>query len=85
MPDAVAAATTELARRALEFSADWQRDGAADELVRMADGWRGPLEAARDALVSRLHRDPGDRGATDALRLVHRALDRARLEVSLQR
>lgn len=81
----MAATTTELVGRALESAADWRDEGAADELVRIADGRRGPLEAARDALVARLHRDPGDTQATNALRLVQRALDRARFEVGLQR
>jgi hypothetical protein len=77
----VAATTTsELTGRALALADEWADPGAAGELVQLAGGWRGPLEAARDALVARLHRDPGDLRATNALRLVLRALERARFE-----
>lgn len=70
--------TSEILHRAGELADRWRDDDAVEELVRLAGGWREPLEKARDQLIARLHRDPGDLRATNALRLVHRALDRAR-------
>jgi hypothetical protein len=70
-----------LVGRALELGRHWGDEEAVAELVSLAGGQRRPLEAARDALVARLHRDPGDFGATAALRLVLRALDRADFEM----
>lgn len=60
--------------------ARWCEERAAEELADLAGRRRGPLEAARDVLVARLHRDPGDVTTTNALRLIYRALDRAAFE-----
>lgn len=51
-------------------------DQAVTELVEMAGGQRGPLEDARRRLVLRLHRRSSDYDATNALRVVSRALER---------
>ena len=47
---------------------------AVEELVKIAQGRRAPLEAAHTVLVERLHRRPDDFDATRALQLVIRAL-----------
>jgi hypothetical protein len=44
------------------------------ELVKIAQGYRAPLEAASTVLVGRLHQRPDDFDATGALLLVIRAL-----------
>jgi hypothetical protein len=72
-----------LVARATELGRRWRDDGAVEEIVSLAGGRRGPLEAARDTLVARLHREPGDVAATQALCLVLRALDRAQYEVGV--
>jgi len=51
-------------------------DEAINELVRMADGGRAPLEAAARRFVARLHRRSDDFEATNGLRLVNSALVR---------
>jgi hypothetical protein len=48
---------------------------AVDELVRLAGGQRRPLEEAAQVFIARLHRRSDDYEATNALRLIHRALD----------
>jgi hypothetical protein len=48
--------------------------GAVEELIKIAQGRRAPLEAAHTVLVERLHRRPDDFDATRALQLVIRAL-----------
>lgn len=50
------------------------RDEAVEQFVALADHRRPGLEAARDALVARLHRRPDDFDAAHALQLVERAL-----------
>lgn len=60
----------ELARRAP------LSDGAVSELVELAGGRRDPLESAARTFVARLHRRSDDYEATNALRLVNRALVR---------
>lgn len=50
-------------------------DLATSELVTAAGGRRAELEEARDLLVDRLHRASDDYAATNALRLVYRAID----------
>ena len=45
-----------------------------EELVRIAQGRRAPLEAAHTVLLERLHRRSDDFDATRALQLVIRAL-----------
>src|SRR5438445_11382703 len=47
---------------------------AVEELIRIVQGRRAPLEAAHTVLVERLHRRPDDFDATRALQLVIRAL-----------
>lgn len=49
---------------------------AEAELVTMAGVDREALEAARDRMVTRLHRRPDDWDATGALTLLNRALAR---------
>lgn len=50
------------------------RQSAAEELVRMSEGRREPLESARDQFVARLHEDSADHEATKALQIVNAAL-----------
>ena len=75
-------ATQAIVERALSR---WRDADAVEELLALAGGVRDPLEAARDEFVARLHRDPGDVAATQALRLVLRALDRAAFSFGPQR
>jgi hypothetical protein len=49
-------------------------DEAVTELLGLAEGQRGPLEAAAHSFADRLHRRSDDFEATNALRLVNRAL-----------
>jgi ribosomal protein S27E len=55
-----------------DFSADM-----AVGLLERASGTAGALESARQALVQRVARDPGDETAKAALELVDAALDQA--------
>jgi hypothetical protein len=48
--------------------------GAVEELIKIAQGRRAPLEAAHTVLVERLRRRPDDFDATRALQLVIRTL-----------
>lgn len=50
------------------------RDEAVEQLVALAGHRRPGLEAARDALIARLHRRSDDFDAAHALQLVERAL-----------
>jgi hypothetical protein len=64
-----------LTTRALALvAAGVDRVRAVEELVRLSEGRRTPLEAARADLVARLHADPADYDATKALCLVNAAL-----------
>ena len=47
---------------------------AVEELVRLSEGRREPLDAARADFVARLHADTADYDATKALQLVNAAL-----------
>lgn len=51
-------------------------DGSEAELVALAGDDRAALEAARDRLVTSLHRQADDYQATAALTLLNRALGR---------
>jgi hypothetical protein len=70
----VTATNNPIAERAVALAP--RRDATAvDELVRLAGGERRPLEDAAQVFIARLHRRSDDYEATNALRLVHRALD----------
>ena len=51
-------------------------DGSVDQLVDAASGSRSMLIDAQAPLLVRLHLEPGDFPATEALQLLHRALTR---------
>jgi hypothetical protein len=51
-------------------------DRAVEELLRLSEGRRELLEAARAEFVARLHADTADYDATKALQLVNGALSR---------
>ncbi|MGH9103625.1 MAG: hypothetical protein ACRDYD_11685, partial [Acidimicrobiales bacterium] len=71
-----------LAVRALDLAGAGQdREAAVGELVKLADGDRGPLEEARDHLVLRLQQRSDDYAASFALRVVISALDRTGFHV----
>ncbi len=64
-----------IASRAVELgAAGGVRSEAAEELVRLSDGRREPLESARGHFIRRLHADVSDYEATKALQLVNAAL-----------
>src|SRR5260370_10514842 len=64
-----------IAERAVELvRAEADPESAASELVNLAGGRRAPLEEASLEFVGRLHRRSDDFEATEALRLVVRAL-----------
>jgi hypothetical protein len=65
----------EIMERALRLDAGGPPD-AVDELVRLAEGRRPPLEAAASLLIARLHRRSDDLAATRALCSVNAALSR---------
>ena len=64
---------TPLVESALSFLGQ-PRDEAVEDLVALADPRRASLEAARAALIARLHRCPDDFDAAHPLPLVERAL-----------
>ncbi|MEW6470982.1 MAG: hypothetical protein AB1679_01810 [Actinomycetota bacterium] len=64
-----------LERRAVELSGDGTAsDDAVRQLVELAGGRPAPLEAAAHTFIRRLHQHSDDFEATNALRLVYRAL-----------
>jgi hypothetical protein len=69
-------AVTTVEQRAAELADGTIREEAINELVELAGGQRGPLEAAAHSFVARLHRRSDDFVATNALRLVNAALGR---------
>jgi hypothetical protein len=74
-PVTAASTAEQLAEQAIELAASGERpDASAEELLRVADGDRATVEAARNLLAARLHASVGDWSATAGLSLLNRAL-----------
>jgi hypothetical protein len=63
-----------ISTRAIALAGNRDRDGVVQELIRLADGQRPPLEQARDELVRRLQLRSDDYAATVGLTVLNAAL-----------
>lgn len=61
-------------QKAAELAGSADQDAALDELVALVGDDRAGLEAARNAVAKRLHRNTGDWEATASLALLNRAV-----------
>jgi hypothetical protein len=75
---------TDLEQQAVELSRDGTAtDDAVRQLVELAGGRAAPLEVAAHTFIRRLHQRSDDFEATNALRLVYRALGRVGWDVDI--
>ena len=64
----------QISERAIALATEDNRDGAANELIRLADNQISALEGARDILVRRIRLRSDDYAATKGLTLINQAI-----------